>query len=165
MKIEIIKVAREDKSVLRNMMELYLYDFSEYDGADLNEHGLYEYEYIDPYWTEPERQAFFLRVDGKLAGFALVREVASAEGPAHRSLAEFFVMRKYRRQKIGKLFAQRIFDLFPGLWRIAQEESNHPSQIFWRKVISDYTNGSYRELRPDNQHGPVQEFDTSSKAS
>jgi predicted acetyltransferase len=163
MKIEIVKAGVEDKSVLRNMMELYLYDFSEYDGADLNQHGLFEYEYIDHYWTEPERQAFFLKVEGKLAGFALIREVESGEGFSYYSMAEFFVMRKYRRQNLGKIFAHRLFDLFPGHWRVAQEDNNHPSQVFWRKVISEYTLGSYRELHTDDWQGPIQEFDTSRK--
>jgi predicted acetyltransferase len=164
MKIEVVKTTSEDKSVLRNMMELYLYDFSEYDGADLNPHGPFEYEYIDQYWTEPERQAFFLKVEGKLAGFALIREVESSEGNNYYSMAEFFVLRKYRRKNIGKNFAQRLFNLFPGFWKVAQEENNHPSQVFWRKVISEYTNGSYREVHSYDGHGPIQEFDTSVKS-
>jgi predicted acetyltransferase len=161
MKLEIAKAAADEKSILRNMMELYLYDFSEYDGADLNQHGLYEYEYVDNYWTEQDRQVFFLRIDGKLAGFALIRKVTTVEEQAYYSMAEFFVMKKYRKKNAGKIFAQRLFDLVPGLWRVAQEESNYPSQVFWRKVISDYTNGSYREILQEEWDGPIQEFDNS----
>jgi predicted acetyltransferase len=163
MDIEVIKAAYTDKSVLRNMMELYLYDFSEYDGADLNQHGLYEYEYIDQYWTEPVRYPYFLRVNGSLAGFALIRTIEPADEEAYYSMAEFFVMKKYRRQYIGKTFANRLFDMHPGKWRVAQEENNHPSQVFWRKVISDYTNSIYKEIRQEGWEGPIQEFNNSSK--
>ncbi len=39
--------------------------------------GLYDYMYLDHYWTEEGRHPFFIRVDGKLAGFALVREIGT----------------------------------------------------------------------------------------
>ena len=55
MQIELIEAQPADKSVLRNLMELYWHDFSEIDGADVNEHGLYEYNRLDSYWTEADR--------------------------------------------------------------------------------------------------------------
>jgi predicted acetyltransferase len=45
--------------------------------ANLNkesEHGLYEYKYVDNYWSEDGRHPCFIQVEEKLAGFALVRE-------------------------------------------------------------------------------------------
>jgi predicted acetyltransferase len=159
MALRLEKVQAKDKSVLRRLVELYLYDFSEYDQADVNEHGLYEYEYIDNYWTEPGRHAFFFRVDEKLAGFGLVREIQEENRTVH-SLAEFFVMRKYRRQKAGSHFAGMLFDLLPGWWHVAQEEANLPSRAFWRKVITEYTGGQYSEISLPGWAGPVQEFDS-----
>lgn len=145
------------KPVLRRLMELYLYDFSEYDQADVNEHGSFEYDYLDAYWVEPHRHPFLVRVNGKLAGFALVSEI-EIDGQKVNSMAEFFVMRKYRRQKVGQAFACRLFDRFAGVWHVAQEEANQPSKIFWRQVIGEYTGGDYREVRLPGWHGPVQEF-------
>ncbi len=63
----------EEKSVLRNLLELYNYDFSEFDHADLDAHGFYGYGRLDHYWTEPGRYRFLVRVDGKLAGLVLLR--------------------------------------------------------------------------------------------
>jgi predicted acetyltransferase len=71
--ITIQKVEYDHKSTLRNLLELYKYDFSEFDPEDVNENSLYDYMYLDHYWTEEGRHPFFIRVDGKLAGFALVR--------------------------------------------------------------------------------------------
>ena len=76
------------------------------------------------------------------------------------SIAEFFILRKYRRQGIGQIVAHRIFDMFPGKWRVAQEERNFPAQAFWRKVVSRYTNGQFREMQDDNWKGLVLEFRT-----
>ena len=59
--------------------------------------------------------------------------------------------------------ARRIFDLFPGRWRVAEEEANTPAQMFWRKVISGYTSGGFKEIRDDEWVGPQQEFRTGRK--
>jgi predicted acetyltransferase len=162
MNIEVRPASIEDKSILRNLMELYNYDFSEFDGADVDAHGLYGYERIDHYWTDEGRHPFLVRVDGRLAGFVLVRTLEEpAPEPVH-SIAEFFILRKYRRLGVGKGAACRIFDLFPGRWSVAQIESNLPAQSFWRRIITEYTGGDFEETRMDDGRfqGPVQTFNS-----
>ena len=163
MNIEIREAGIQEKPVLRNLTELYRYDSSEFDGEDVGEHGLFVYRYFDHYWTEPGRHAFIVRVSGRLAGFAMVRAIGAGEGDPIHQIAEFFIMRKYRRQGVGARVAHRIFDMFPGRWRVAEEEANTPAQAFWRKVISGYTGGSFKEIRDVEWAGPVQEFKTESK--
>jgi predicted acetyltransferase len=145
MKFELIKVPESDKSVLRQLIELYSYDFSEYDGNDVDDHGFYGYTYLDYYWTEESRHPFFIKVDGKLAGFVLVSGymyvLPMGEG---KSVSEFFVMHKYRRRGIGKGIAFQVFDIFPGKWEILQHGDNQPSKIFWQEVIREYTNGNFQ---------------------
>lgn len=160
MDIELQRASIDDKSVLRNLMELCQHDYSEYDGADVDEHGLFGYKYVDHYWTEAGRHAFLVRVAGKLAGLVLVRTIEEQEEPATHTIAEFFVMRKYRRRGVGRQVACRIFDLFPGNWSIYQEEGNRPAQSFWRRVIAEYTQGAYTEqyLETEEWHGPRQTF-------
>ena len=103
MDISVEPILKEQKSVLVQMMELYSYDFSEFSGDDINEYGYFGYPYIDNYWTEKGRTPFFIRVDGKLAGLVLVRSCSeyTALSDPH-SIAEFFVMKKYRKQVIGE---------------------------------------------------------------
>ena len=105
--IELEGVRQMDKSVLRNLLELCHHDYSEFNQADVDEHGLYGYIYLDNYWTEPGRYAFFIKVGGKLAGFVMVR----AMGDNMHTIAEFFVLRKYRHQGVGQIAAQRIFSI------------------------------------------------------
>src|SRR4051794_26425212 len=71
------------------------------------------------------------------------------------SIGEFFVLRNYRRKGIGKFVANRIFNMFPGKWRVSQMEDNQPSKEFWRKVISEYTKRDYLETTYISR--PVQE--------
>lgn len=91
MNIEIQSASVNDKSVLRNLIELCQHDYSEYDNADVDEHGLFGYKYLDNYWTEPGRHPFLVRVAGKLVGFVLVRAIDSQDKPATHAITEFWL--------------------------------------------------------------------------
>jgi predicted acetyltransferase len=159
--IEINPAEVSERPILRHLMELYLYDFSEFDNADLGPSGLYEYPYLDHYWVEPERSPFLVRLDGHLAGFVLVARYNYLTGLKDTwTIAEFFIMRKYRHQGVGEHAARLIFDQFHGAWQVGQISENTPATIFWRKVISRYTHDQFQEhiLNNDDWHGPVQVF-------
>lgn len=129
MDFSLLEANEDDRAVLRRLVELYRYDFSEFDGADVGLHGEFGYRYLDHYWTESGRQPFLFRVDNNWAGFALVREMPPYD------MAEFFVMRKYRRVGVGRRAAVDVFDRFPGAWQIRQQLSNSAATAFWRRVI------------------------------
>jgi predicted acetyltransferase len=139
MNIELVKVAETQKSVLRQLLELYEYEFTRFNDNDLNEHGYFGYRYFDHYWTEPGRQAFFIKVDGKYAGFAMVNDYCYVLPGRGWSMAEFFILLKYRRLGVGRAAAARIFDMFPGAWEVLQHGKNQVSQLFWESVVEAYT--------------------------
>lgn len=144
MDISIEPILFEQKSVFVRMLELYSYDFSEFSDNDINEYGYFGYKYIDDYWNEEGRYPFFIRVDGKLAGLVLVRSCCQYNDlPNSHNIAEFFVMKKYRKKGIGRTAAVSIFDMFRGGWEISVWTNNLPAQSFWGKVIAEYTNGKY----------------------
>nr|WP_054403183.1 GNAT family N-acetyltransferase [Paenibacillus solani] len=149
----------QQKSTLRNLMELYQYDFSEFEPDDVNENGLYEYMFLDHYWTEDGRYPFFIRVNTNLAGFALVRELGTTDNDETiYSIAEFFVMKRYRKNGIGQYIAVELFNRFQGIWKVAVLESNKPAQEFWRKIVERYTNNRYQVIREEDWDGPIQIF-------
>jgi predicted acetyltransferase len=162
MDIQILPVPVEQAGVLENLMYLYLYDFSEFTGDEVDEQGLFTDEHLHLYWIEPGRYPFLIQVDGMHAGFVLVRRLPTegegvSNSPAH-SIAEFFILRKYRRQKIGQQAAWSIFDRFPGRWLVGEISENLPAQAFWRKIIGEYTGGNYQEVQLPGWDGPTQEF-------
>lgn len=164
MTIEVQPVPLSEKHILHNLMELYLHDFSEYEDLDVDEDGRFGDEYLDRYWIEPERHPFLIKVADRLAGFVLVRDIKSDDQAVTHSIAEFFVMRKYRRRGVGRHVATMIFDRFPGRWLVCQEETNRPAQVFWRRVIGEYTQGNFTEeqLHSEEWHGPCQRFESRS---
>ncbi len=154
MDVTIEPIRYEDKPVLRRMLQLYLYDFSEFEPLELNEHGEFDYRYLDHYWAPDdgeERHAFFIRSGGRRAGFALVRVVNGVN-----VFAEFFVMRAFRGAGVGTAAARAVFARLPGDWLVHQVPVNLPAQAFWRSVIAELTGGNYRE--EVDEHGVTQRF-------
>lgn len=146
MNIEVVKVDVGEKEVLRNLMEKYDYEFSQYDYRDVNKLGLYGYAYFDCYWTEKGRYPFFIKVDGQLAGFAMIGNYMEVFKEAKYNMAEFFVMYKYRKHGVGSYVARQLFDMFPGMWELKRHPKNLSSVTFWDRVIEDYTRGQYKKL-------------------
>jgi predicted acetyltransferase len=146
MNIRLIGALKEHQHVIANMMQFYMYDFSEYTGADPEPHGLFaEYPHLDDYWKERgKRFTYLIQQDDRLIGFILIRLIESA-GKKYFSIAEFFIMRKYQRKGYGTLAAKLVFDLHRGPWEVFQMETNKPAQVFWRKVIHDYAQGQFQE--------------------
>ena len=153
----LVPVPYADKPVLANLMQLYKYDLSEYDDdpedRDVNAHGLFSYRFLDHYWTEPGRFPFFVRVEGRLAGFVLVRRLE-----AEWEMAEFFIMRRYRRMGLGEAVARAVWQQFPGTWRVPVMAANVPAQAFWRRVLRRLRPHGLREVREPGWDGPVFRF-------
>lgn len=153
--------AKEERIVLSNLMQLYTYDWSELGPFDVGEDGRFDDYPLDAYWHDDERHPFLLRVEGKLAGFALVSGRSRLSGqPGVFDMAEFFVMRKYRRKGVGLAAACAAFDRFKGPWEVRQRAENVGATAFWRRAIAHYTGGAYQEVPWNDASwvGPVQRF-------
>ena len=151
-----------DKSVLRQMVELYQYDMTEFWPHDLNEHGEFGFIALERYFKNPDLRAYLLLADDKYAGFGLVDhdvKLASSEF----WMGQFFVLKKYRRLGIGRKCAHFIFDQFPGKWEIGQMRLNKPARQFWVRTIEAYTSGNFVEhdICDERWNGYVQCFDNS----
>jgi len=143
-------------------MQLYQYDFSGIEEDYVNAKGEFEYKYLKYYWTEPKKRfPFVIYVDGKIAGFVLVKThtMVTCRGEGY-AIAEFFVMRPFRRHGVGMKAAFQAFDRFHGWWEVRQTEHNRVAHRFWRDVIRRYTKGRFKEvfLRNVPWAGPWQVF-------
>lgn len=128
-----------EKSTLQHLLQLYLHDLSEFDDLSIRGDGTFAYPHLERYWADADRHAFLVRVEGRLAGFALVREERRVQ------MAEFFIVRDERRTGVGAAAARQLFDRFPAPWEVRQVPRNYPAQAFWRKVIQEYTGGRFHE--------------------
>ncbi|MCM2326956.1 MAG: GNAT family N-acetyltransferase [Lysobacter sp.] len=163
--IEIRPATPADRVPIGRMLELYQHDLSDVWDQDLDGDGQYGYS-LDKYWSNPRCRAFVFLVAGKYAGFALVDDSVSLPENEHW-MAQFFVIRKYRRQGLGSEAARRVFDVVRGRWEVGQMRKNLPAQAFWRRVIDEYTGGRFveHELADESWDGLLQCFDNSPRAA
>ena len=104
MQIEVVQAPQADAPALAALAELYIYEFTEFTDEDVGDDGGFGSDWLARYWTEPDSHAFIVRVEGRLAGFALVSRISEFEdGTQPWSMSEFFVMRKYRRHGVGRV--------------------------------------------------------------
>jgi len=62
-------------------------------------------------------------------------------------MAEFFVVRRYRRQGIGKQIAHERWTTFPGMWEVRVMQSNVSACLFWARVISRFAGEAIHPVR------------------
>ena len=99
-----------------NLLEKYLYEFSQWEKTDVNDKGLYGYEYLDCYFEEK----------------------------TDFCLSEFFIMNKYRRKGYGKEAVFQVLNMHHGKWQLKRHPHNIGSVHFWNNVIAEYTKGNFR---------------------
>src|SRR5262252_7458427 len=115
--ISLSTAAKAERVTLENLMQLYIYDWSELRPLDVDGDGRFEADALDTYFEDDWRHPLLLRVDGRLAGFALVSRRSRLTGAASVfDMSEFFVMRRYRRKGVGLAAAAAAFDHFKGPW-------------------------------------------------
>ena len=86
--------AQEQAPTLRNLFELYAYDFSEVVPLELNSDGRFDVGVGEHWWSSEDHFPFLIRHDHKLCGFALVRKGSRLTGASDvMDVAEFFVVR------------------------------------------------------------------------
>jgi len=97
------------KPVVRRLLGFNAHDPSEFDGRDLGLHGEFGYPYLDHYWTEDDRHPFPIEVDGR--GSPL-------------QIAEFVVLRRFRRRGVGLAAARAVLRRLSGSWQVHVVEGN-----------------------------------------
>jgi predicted acetyltransferase len=139
-----------DAALLSNLLELYLHDLSEaFPTIELGPDGRFGYDRLPLYWSEPERRfPFFIRYGARVVGFVLVtRGSPATDDPDVFDVAEFFVLRRYRRSGVGRRAAFLLWDRLPGRWTVRVSEGNRGALPFWAGVIAEYAKGAAMEAK------------------
>ena len=145
MEIKIVEVQKQEKQILMNLLEKYLYEFSQWEKTDVKDDGNYGYDYLDCYFEEENRYPYFIKVDDKLAGFVMISDYPEVpEESTDYCLSEFFVLHKYRKGGVGRQAVNLVLDRHHGRWQLKRHPHNIVSVKFWNRVISEYTKGEYK---------------------
>lgn len=147
--VQLIPATMDDYPTIQNLARFYSYDISEYyghePGWEMEDDGLYgvgiDYK---QYFESDISFPFLIRYKGELAGFAIVDKKGSTQQTDY-NMAQFFVLRTYKRQGIGQYSAQLCFDKFIGNWEVMVMPGNEGAYRFWRSTIKSYTSDNFVE--------------------
>ena len=139
--IELVRAARDQESIIANLLELYAHDFSEFYNLELGADGRFGYKHLPLYWSEPDHYPFLIMLDGRLAGFALVKRGTVWD------VAEFFIVRAHRRRGIGTRIAHEVWNRFPGPWQVRVMQSNRTALNFWQRAITTFNGEAVHPAR------------------
>lgn len=141
MEVELVDAKRSDAATewLRNVYPLYLHDLSEFHaGYKLDDRGHWSPDYL-PYWLSNSFcHPLVIRSGKESAGFALIGSSPfpyMAPGCDFR-IAEFFVLRSFRRSGIARVAATAVLKKFSGTGEIAVLMGNQRAVHFWRQVLA-----------------------------
>lgn len=144
--VPVVRESTHEHGVLRNLLKMYCYEWSQYNQLEVDANGRYAFEeQASAYWTKEGYYAFLISVDEQWAGFVFFdTHDFIVHTDDDYSMAEFFVMHAYRHCGIGRYVATRLFDRFGGVWEIGCHPNNLSSVRFWKQVIGNYTLENYK---------------------
>jgi predicted acetyltransferase len=135
----IIPASEEQSPILANLLELYAHDFSEFHALELGADGRFGYPQLPLYWRDSNRHPFLVKVDGNLAGLVLVKQGSEiSSDQTVWDMAEFFIVRRYRRRGVGTGVAHDVWRRFPGCWEIRVMDSNRSALGIWRRATAAF---------------------------
>jgi predicted acetyltransferase len=138
--VEVLPASPEQEPIFANLLQLYAHDFSEFHEIEVGADGRFGYNDLPLYWRDPNRHALLVTMNGKLAGFVLVRRISDiSTNELVWDLAEFFVLRGYRRHGVGTTASHQVWRRFPGLWQVRVMRSNRDGHRFWDHAIAAFT--------------------------
>lgn len=154
------EITEEKKTIIENLLQYYFYELSVYFPRNIQEDGKYrKYTYLETYFKDSSRKAYFIKVKNQYAGFVFVNEyTVVAKENETKAIAEFFVLKQYRGEKLG---TQVALNLFKGEdnWEVKVLNKNKEAMNFWKNVITEnYTQVKVTSLQDTEEDWTVYNF-------
>lgn len=147
--IKLVPAIETDYPTLCNLARFYAYDMSEFygdePGWEMEDDGLYGVGInYKNYFANENAFPFLIRYKNELAGFAIV-DKESIDPLAEYNMAQFFILRTYKRKGLGKYVAFQCFEKFRGAWEVHVMPKNKTAYLFWRSIIGEFTKNNFSE--------------------
>ncbi len=149
--VVLVPVEPRERAVLWNLVQLYRHDMSEFRGYELGEDGTYAYDHLDAFLEQADREAWFIRVEGRLAGFVLINRRPDGVW----QISEHFVARSSRGRGVGRMALAKAFSLHEGRWTCFVDEVNGISERMCVAAAAEATGSEARTSRGVNRTGFV----------
>ena len=135
--VELIQTGPEQAELIRNLYQFYAYESSDWEQEDVEADGRFyiHEEHLSRYWQDPQWSANLLLVDGYIAGFLLI-ERSELVGINALELADLFILKRYRRQGIGRAVALQVLT-GAGDWLLRCYAPDPAAVAFCKAVVAE----------------------------
>lgn len=161
--MQVTLATHDQQPLIADLIEHYAHELSPLFNLQAGADGRYGYHALPSYWQQASRFPYLIKVDGEVAGFALVTRGSriSQDNEVH-DMTEFFVLQQYRRRGVGARAAHAIWRRHPGRWEVRVLATNTPALRFWQAAIDGFTGGSTQPVRVEQagKHWLVHAFDS-----
>jgi predicted acetyltransferase len=150
--------------LIESLIEIYIYEFLEMEPPYSTRTEFVGQDCYPPfanlhrYWRIEGFHPLLVRVQERLAGFALINTHSRCGGKVEFNMAEFFIAREHRGCGVATEAARLILAQYPGRWEIAVAEHNVAAKMFWPRALAAAPNLSqFVRLEGDGKHwrGPI----------
>ena len=131
-------VREEDRDLLWNINQKYLYEMTMYYPDPMDANGNYHYGHFDEYFTDPRREAFFLYDNETMVGFAMLCPYSNIGKNPDYTMAEFTIFPTYRRTHYALEAANMILTRHQGCWEIKYNEKSYDSYCSKKTKRKEY---------------------------
>lgn len=135
--VRITLISEDRKQVLRNLVKMYCYEWSQYNGIDVDQNGDYAFEHeLGRFFEKYKHYPYLVEIEGKPAGFVLVDTDICHYRESEYAISEAFILHKYRKTGVGKQAVTEIFKRHRGKWEIKMHPKNMGAMDFWKNVVT-----------------------------
>ncbi|MCY7349446.1 MAG: GNAT family N-acetyltransferase [Cytophagaceae bacterium] len=129
---------RRANAWLRAVYPFYLQDITRYEPTlyTLDERGQWQPDYL--YWWLDEQNGLPLVIEwrNRTTGFVFLNTTPHFRNlRADLKLSEFFIANEFRRQGLGLAAAERLAEIYGGVWEVEAIRANLPAVRFWQRFI------------------------------
>jgi len=146
--LSLIPASLEQYPIIQNMARFYVYDISAYcgfePGWEIPANGLYECIDFKKYWDDANAKPFLIQYKNEWAGFVIIDTLGS-DNTIDYNMAQFFILKKFQSQGVGKYIALECFKQFKGVWEIMVMPKNKGAYLFWKIIIAELTQDNFTE--------------------
>lgn len=154
--IALIAARPDQKPTIANLIQLYLHDMTEFMPFPVGADGRFQYDFLDRFWQHP----YLIMAGDEIAGFALVIDSCPLTGRTPCwFMAEFFVLKAYRRRGAGRAALAAALARHPGDWHIGVPLQNAAATAFWTRATT-HLGGAVRDIQFDGDTWRLNVFTT-----
>jgi predicted acetyltransferase len=165
--VSVSEASTSERRLIECLVQFYIYEFVRIEPSrsiyiECDEQDRYPpFVDLDRYWHIEGFHPVLIRVEGRLAGFALINTHSRHGEKIELNMAEFFIAREHRGRGVATEAVRLILAQYPGRWEIAVTAYNVAAKMFWSRTLA--VNPSVDRLvrlEGDSEHwrGPIWSF-------